>query len=60
MRRIEQARQERNAEIRRLAATMNPAAIAEQFGVHRRTVYRLLGCRSIPALTDMLPERFTP
>src|SRR6201994_98749 len=55
MRRIEQARQERNAEIRRLAATMSPVAIAEQFGVHRRTVYRLLGCQSTAALTAALP-----
>jgi len=38
MRRIEQARQERNAEIRRLAATMNPAAIAEQY-IEGREIY---------------------
>jgi DNA invertase Pin-like site-specific DNA recombinase len=31
------------AEIRRLTATMGPAAIAKQLGVARSTVYRLLG-----------------
>ena len=55
MREIEQARQERNAEIRRLAATMSPVAIAEQYGVHRNTVYRLLRGRWIAALSDIMP-----
>jgi hypothetical protein len=43
------------AEIRGLAVTMRPAAIAKQLGVDRNAVYRLLGWRSMPKPSSILP-----